>query len=289
MSDDKPITVVDVGGLAKPVSILIEKIASATAIRYEPTRIKNAAEAEVAANLIKAQGQIDVDDLHRRTQVRLVDEEVRKQVNMEKIIERVLPHLEDHSEPDKMDNDWLSNFFEKSRTTSDAHMQEVWAKVLAGEATTAGSYSKRTVRLLSELDKRDAVLFQNLCQFVWEVDGHLIPVIFDAPDYIYKKSKLSNEALRHLAALGLIIHVGDGYQMPLKDKTQIDTAYDVEKFILTPKKSVTGVPIGKALFTQAGKELSMIVDKKSVFGFQEYTLKKWNEFMIIKLNFGKKS
>jgi hypothetical protein len=37
-------------------------------------------------------------------------------------------------------------------------MQNLWAQVLAGEANSPGTYSKRTVNFLSSLDKKDAAL-----------------------------------------------------------------------------------------------------------------------------------
>ena len=46
-------------------------------------------------------------------------------------------------------------------------MQILWARVLAGEANAPGTYSKRTVNLLSDFDKSDAELFTKLCGFGW--------------------------------------------------------------------------------------------------------------------------
>ena len=50
---------------------------------------------------------------------------------------------------------------------SDEEMQNIKSQVLSGEANSPGSFSKRTVNLLSDLDKKDAELFQTLCRFVW--------------------------------------------------------------------------------------------------------------------------
>ena len=70
----------------------------------------------------------------------------------------------------------LSIFFEKSRIVSDNEMQELWSRVLAGEANDPGTYSKRTVNFLSDLDKGEAALFTKLCGFVWLM-GNLVPLV----------------------------------------------------------------------------------------------------------------
>jgi hypothetical protein len=62
----------------------------------------------------------------------------------------------------------------------------LWSRVLAGEANKPGSYSKRTVNFLSDLDKIDAELFSQLCGFVW-MFSTLTPLVFDVQVDIYNK------------------------------------------------------------------------------------------------------
>lgn len=85
---------------------------------------------------------------------RFVDEEALRQQNMEKITEKALPLLNEGSDPSAMEDDWVTNFFDKSRIISDEEMQSLWSSVLAGEANAPGTYSKRTVNFLSDLDKK---------------------------------------------------------------------------------------------------------------------------------------
>jgi hypothetical protein len=40
---------------------------------------------------------------------------------------------------------------------------------LAGEANRPGSFSKRTLSTVSDLDKRDAEVFTTLCRFGWRI------------------------------------------------------------------------------------------------------------------------
>jgi len=83
-------------------------------------------------------------------------------------------------------------------------MQELWARVLAGEANAPGQFSKRTVNLLASFDKADAELFRNLCSAVWNLGGSLTPLVLDHRVLIYTRTGIDFDTLRHLAAIGLI-------------------------------------------------------------------------------------
>ena len=60
-------------------------------------------------------------------------------------------------------------------------MQTLWARVLASEAETPGSYSKRALELLSVLEKQEAHLFTSACRFVVRINGESTPAIFAEP------------------------------------------------------------------------------------------------------------
>lgn len=158
-------SLVNIGDLAKPVTALIEKIADATGVLYEPRRIRKRAIAEAEAELIKAETQIGITILQRRALSRFVQEEGKKQENIEDITEEAIPLLNENSTPKNIEDDWMANFFDKCRIVSDKEMKSIWSKVLAGEANTPNSFSKRTVNLLASLDKSDAELFTSLCGF----------------------------------------------------------------------------------------------------------------------------
>ena len=143
---DNPLA--NVGDLAKPFDTLVKKIADGVGTLYEPRRIRNVAEAEAEASKIKAESEIEIKDLHRRTEQRRIEEETKHQKNMEDITAKAAPHLNEDANPDAMDDDWIANLFDKCRIVSDDEMQSLWARVLAGEANTPGTYSKRTVNLL---------------------------------------------------------------------------------------------------------------------------------------------
>lgn len=80
-----------------------------------------------------------------------------------------MPGIDEKAQPEKIEDDWITNYFDKCRLVSDEQMQNLWSKVLTGEANSPGKFSKRTVNLLASLDKTDAELFQKICSFAWIV------------------------------------------------------------------------------------------------------------------------
>lgn len=151
MSGDKSISVVNLGKLSKPADTLIKKVSSAIGGIFEPWQIKRVAKAEAEASLIKDRAEIEITDLHRRAMHRFVEEEAKRQENMETITEKAIPKLKEGSDPSKMEDDWVTNFFDKSRIVSGSEMQDLWVSILVGEANSPGTYSKRTVNFLGDL------------------------------------------------------------------------------------------------------------------------------------------
>lgn len=171
------------GDITEPVSIFINKIANALGTVYQPYHIKRIAKAEGEAAIIKAQSEIIVEGLQNRAFNRMIAEETQKQKNIEDITNESISYLTENADATKMDDDWIRNFFDKSRLISDEQMRSLWARMLAGEANQPGSFSKRTVNFVNNLDKIDADLFTKLCGFCWEIGGPA-PLICSNSDLI---------------------------------------------------------------------------------------------------------
>ena len=184
-------SLVKIGGdISKPATVLIEKISDAIGGLYKPYQIRRVAKAEAEAQIIEEQAQIEITDLHRRALIRFVAEEAKRQENIERITEKAIPLLGASASPQDIDNDWITNFFDKCRIISDDEMQSMWAKVLAGEADSPGSYTKRTLNMLGSLDKSDAELFTKLCGFAWILNS-LALLIYDEESSIYNNQGIT--------------------------------------------------------------------------------------------------
>jgi len=279
MSDDNSMSIVNLGKLSKPADTLIKKVSSAVGGVFEPWQIKRVAKAEAEASLIKAKSEIEITDLHRRAMHRFVEEEANRQENMEEITKKALPQLKDGSDPNLMDDDWVTNFFDKSRIVSDSEMQELWARVLAGESNTPGTYSKRTVNFLGDLDKKDAEAFSALCRFGW-IFGNFTPLIFDPQASIYNDKGVNFSTLSHLDSIGLIqFNSLSGFSRQGLPKT-FSVSYCGQPLPLTMENEKDNkLSIGNVLLTQVGIELATVCQAQGVDGFVDYVKEKWKKYI----------
>ena len=269
---------IDFDGLSEPAKALIEKVSGAVGCLFEPTHKRRIAKANADVALIEAQSEIQITDLHRRAAQRWLNEEAQRQKNIEDITKQAIPHLAENTDASKVDNDWITNFFDKARIISDAEMQELWARVLAGEANSPGNYSKRTVNALGGIDKNDAALFIKLCSFCGILGG-ITPLILDLNDKIYSENSLTFLNLTHLDSIGLI-NFNDitGFRRIGLPKIISIQYYGKPLYLTMPKDSDNELDIGKVILTKIGKELVPTCVSQPVDGFIEYIRNKWSAF-----------
>ena len=273
MSDENPIA--KLGDLTKPATVLLEKISEAVGGVFKPYQIIRVAKAEAEANRIQAESQIQVTDLHRRAMHRFLEEEAKKQSNIEAITQNALPLLEGKSAPQNVSDDWITNFFDKSRIVSDEEIQRLWSRVLAGEANAPGAFAKRTVNLLADLDKEDAILFMRLCGFAWMI-GNICPLIFDVHASIYNDQGINFNSLSHLESLGLVqLNSLSGFRLLRFPKTITVFYYGLPVKLTFPKDSDNELGIGNILLTRAGQQLAPVCAPTPVDGYFQYVKEKW--------------
>jgi hypothetical protein len=269
-------SLINLGELSKPATVLIEKISNAVGGIFLPYQIRRVAQAEAEAAQIQALAQIEITDLERRAIRRRLAEEAIKQQNIEDIAQKALLAVKDDARPEDIENDWIANFFDKCRLISNEEMQELWARVLAGEANAPGKFSKRTVNLLASFDKSDADMFRSLCAFVWSVGGSRTPLVFDYLDSIYAGAGIDFESLRHLEAIGLIsFQPGEGHNF--ESLTQrLPVSYHSKYFLIEfPAVEGNSVDVGDVLLTKVGQELAPVTEPVPSARFQDYVLKSW--------------
>ena len=283
-------SIVNLGDLSKPADTLIKKISKAVGGLFAPFQIRRIAEAEadatiirarseVEASKIKTQSEIEQVELRQRTVHRLITEEMQRQKNMEDITFKAIPHLQEDANPDDMSDDWIANFLDKGRIISDGEMQSLWGRVLAGEANVPGTYSKRTVNFVSELDKSDADLFTKLCGFCWDI-GYVVPLVFDEQMEIYTTSGINFDALRHLESIGLIQSAVSGHFGEDKLPEIINACYYGKWLRLNiSSNNYDYLEIGKVLLTKIGEELAPICGSQPVDGFYEYVTEQWKQYL----------
>jgi len=271
---------IDIGKLSEPATKLIEKISDAVEGIFRPYQIKRIAEAEAQADKIKAVSQVEITEIQYKAMRRFFAEEAKKQVNMDNITAKALPELNPDAKPEQMEDDWITNFFDKSRLISDDQMQTLWAKLLAGEANSPGRYSKRTVDLLASMDKSDAELFKNLCSFGWVIFG-VVPIVFEPSDNIYTTRQINFDVLRHLDAIGFATFDGVGEYRKTTLPKSITVLYYGRLVELTfPQEANNDLAVGKVLLSKAGEQLAPLCGSQPCLGFMDYVINKWRSLGV---------
>jgi hypothetical protein len=266
----------NLGDLTKPATVLIEKISEALGGIFRPYQIVRVARAEAEAEQIQAESQIQVTDLQRRALYRFLKEEAKKQLNIEEITKKALPLLDEKSSPQNVEDDWITNFFDKCRLISDSDMQHLWSRILAGEANRPGAFSKRTVTLLADLEKSDAAMFTRLGGFCWMIIDSFVPLVFDLQSPCYNRCEIHFESLSHLESLGLIKFTEVGGFMHDDLPSKVTVSYYGRSVELTLRNDARNeLVLGRVLLTRAGQQLVSVCGSTPVEGFFDFVYTRW--------------
>lgn len=125
-------SLINLGDLSKPATALIEKVSAAVGAIYEPYHVKRMARAEAEAEKIKAIAKIELSEIEQRAVDRFVQQEARKQANIEQITAQAAAALPPEAKVQDLEEDWIAHFFKQCDTVSDKEMQSLWARLLSG-------------------------------------------------------------------------------------------------------------------------------------------------------------
>lgn len=178
---------------------------------------------------------------------------------LKQICDRAQAHVDERADPAKLDPDWREAFRAKASRIASDDMQEVWARVLAAEINEGGSISLQTVNILANMNRSDAQSFASICRFTWrgKSGGNSHVVLFDDVGPAIR-------VLTDQESLGLVALPQHGYR---RSALRSDTLvfHDRTEVHFTP---VTAgefhIPMGKVMFTRAGRELASIVALEDV-------------------------
>lgn len=82
----------------------------------------------------------------------------------------ILPQKTIEDQNRTVSDEFLDTFESIAENQSTEHMQELFARILAGEIQRPGSFSKRSLRVAEQLDRSTAELFQRLCSMAFVRD-----------------------------------------------------------------------------------------------------------------------
>ncbi len=254
----------DLTGLGQPATELIKRVSDAIGGIAKPWQIKRVASAEAEAKKILAVADVEITDIRERAVKRMVLEEEKNQQNIEAVTAMAIPHLSADAKPEELDEDFVRYLFEKAKMVSNEEMRSVWAKILAGEANKSGSFSRRTMDIVSQMRKEDAELFTRLGRSVWML-GAPTPII---PDVEAARAdddfSMSFTDLQHLDDVGLV----NFESTTTFKKTGISKSARIGYCgcpvdLHFPQERGNDLAIGQALLTTSGKELVRIAGSMS--------------------------
>ncbi|MES2706112.1 MAG: DUF2806 domain-containing protein [Verrucomicrobiota bacterium] len=280
----------NLGDVSKSLEIVTENfckaIGSCCKPKYTVQMAKAIGEARIiieqaaaTASAIRVHTDVYEEDVRRRAKHRREEEDIQRQLNMESIAGTAILHLNADAKPEAVNSDWITNFFDKCRIVSDSEMQDLWARVLAGEANSPGSFSKRTINFISELEKSDAELISKIFGFCLTVGEEVTLAIFNWQDPIYTNNKVAFGSLIYLESIGVLSFNQQKFALrfsaPVIPVRYFDKTLNLER----PDTNFSQLEMGSALLTNTGRELAQINQFLPVEGFWEYLQEKWAKYL----------
>ena len=173
----------DLVGLSKPLSKLIDVFSNGCKWVFEPVQIKRIAKANAYAESVKSkenfkQGLLDILLESTKLSIR----ECRQIENIANIMNLAMQEMYAiNSVSDiPVSAEWGARFFDYSQDVCDEEVQVIWAKILAHETQNPGTYFKRTLYLLHNIERFEAEWFVELCSFV--INESFIPTLAITPN-----------------------------------------------------------------------------------------------------------
>jgi hypothetical protein len=268
---------VNLKALSQPAVKLIEAVRDAVGIVSAPTRVRGKAKSKARTDVVPilARSRTDVRKIEARASDRLITREMRRQENIEDITKMAVDALPSSVSKDLVDQDWISRFFENCQDIRNEEMQLLWAKLLAMEVAKPGTFSLRTLRVIRDLAKDDALLFTRFCRFVWVIPGFgLTPIIHDLEDNCFAEAGLSFTSLLHLESLGLI-EFNELTAFTLRQVSAVPALYYGRRHTLSVAEGKKDLEIGRALMTSVGKEFAPVAGSTAVETYRTSVVAKW--------------
>ena len=259
--------------------------------RAETLQIIAAAQAEARAKLLTPDASLHGEISFAETVTQRIQfQEEKRQANIASVIGQAVLQLEDKEVQDhEVDHDWTARFFSDVQDVSSEEMQQLWARVLAGEVEKPGGTSIKTLDILKNLDKATAHLFRLLCSICVSVtpdgttffDSRVPSLGGNAGNNALKEYGLGFGQLNQLNEHGLVISeynswydIQSSIGIPLDNKqlVYIPIRFQNRYWILVSKvqrKPAKEFRLSGVALTKSGQELSKIVDLQPMHQFKQ--------------------
>lgn len=157
------------------------------------------------------------------------------------------------------DFDWFIRFFETVGNVSDDTMQNLWAKILAGEIARPSTFSLKTIDVMKNLSRKDAELFIKVCSHSFMSSA--TNIFFPNEIQFMEAVDIQYTDIMKLSELGLIFNDASiNLEFNINGKPNILLSNDNLIMVIssTSGNSET-VMIRQYPFTEAGKQLYTLI------------------------------
>ena len=161
------------------------------------------------------------------------------------------------------DFDWFVRFFEAAGNVSDDTMQNLWAKILAGEIAQPSTFSLKTIDVVRNLIKKDAELFIKICSHSFVSSG--TNCFLPNEDEYLETVGITYADIMKLSEIGLMFNDGlISLSMSISSEPRI--LVNSHSLIMVMASS-SGKPeeanIRQYPFTEVGNEVSTLISKSA--------------------------
>ena len=267
---------IDLEPLSGPLKKLIDSVSKGIGKVYKPTGIVREAKAQAQANLVLARAKGEEQEIAFRAADRLTFLEMRRQRNIDAIATTAAKLLPNSVDERPVSEDWMVHFFQQSQDIGETEMQQLWAKILAGEVSKPGTFSRRTLERVRTLNRDEAEAFSKVCRTLWGwKENYIFRVNEEAAGKFDKQIGINAYVLNHLKSIGLISPNQIWYT--IEEEDNFSAGYFSEVFTLSwphgkpAKLSGPLAPLPRPFsitpLTDVGMELATIVSCEPILDF----------------------
>ena len=213
--------------------------------------------------------------LHKAALISRANRDIKEYANQLGIVNGSVVYLEPTAKPENLEDDWLAQFFDKTRLVSNEEFQEIWSRLLAEECNNPGSIPKSLLFILEKMDRKEAEDFMKICSVTVSAFAESAPLLRIISNETLCEFGLSLDSLIQLESIGLLKMEGGfspGYAL-IHDgnNTGEQSVRYFGKSMKLPDK-MNSFPIGQVLFTKDGYALWKVVAATEIDGFWEKTV-----------------
>lgn len=273
-------SLINMDGLSDVINNLIDKVSTAVgwvATHDTPSRI-------AVNTYIQEIQNSNYDPITKAALISQAKKSIKEYCNQQNVLRVASQALLPTAKPEKLDEDWLTQFMDKARLVSSEEFQMLWGNILAQECNAPGCIPRSLLHIMEQMDKDMATAFMNVASvsvYIEEGEGReYAPIINGAStEEIRENVGVSYDDLINLQSVGLVETHFSGFGTTLyvtAVKTPVVIRYFDEEYQLPD--GVNRFSVGKVVYTKAGQALCRAVEPQKVDGyFEKYCIPAWEK------------